>query len=1638
MPTPTPIPIPTPSSPSILNRESREVSLIPTHSNANDLFSIYRETGEFDTKAAFISIKELAFLSYYSTFKLLLCSLCKCAIIGFETHLKQKHLLDLPKKNKAKIIKEALIIYHALNRSTIDESLRLITDFSREFSFFALPELTIHSNLHKCQINHCSIIKASKKTIERHIKEDHKSTFDTSNQISTYYSSITGQALENSRYFFEIKTKDKGVIISNNTSASINEEPLHPLVEESEEIALAKEAFLLEQDQKETSFYSDIHSSKVALNDNLSNFQAKTRYPEFVQSYNPKDLVNLCRSIEDSEEIIKYIIDNLQELLYLTLEKATWLNKIHLNILSSFESGKITNKGFKVLSSSKSRVDYFAFLSNFVVFYLRCFIQKLYKTSKPLFLLSQSLEYETQQLLDLSSSLINNEVSSNLTDIRKSSNYQLNKVNNSRIINLNDSSISSENESNEGSRSRESINLNSNASSTSDSSDSNKSTWVFGEPNAIQVANNARLTLINKIEEANSKRNQDIVFLQTMITSILYELFSEKQDINIFDSCINSFFAIKSMRSDFTFRNTLDLSGYYSKFIYCAQLIVLENAFWLLTREDTSLIDILKASIEQLFKNDSSTALSELLLNRSFCFAVNKTLSGNSNVIVHSLVKDTISYKNVTISVENLRLIYKDLINESYDFLINELLLGISSEEYSTITLEEFSKVENRENTTPYTCFRDYHPNKDANNNWLFNIVLNNTIFRSLFFSFENRKFSINKTKVKQFFNKVLFFKKRTLLMLYLLTGLPMRGTELVSLRHVNSRKDSRELFLDIGSNLFIMNISKFKSQYSSEKAASNIRYLPERVSYIFLLYMTLVEPFINKLLINLSTKKTTTISPYFFFINQRFLQSTDLSSELKSYSLIKIGQPLTIQIYRQVIVAIIREFMEESLDIETITLISDNHSAIKANQMNHSINTEELNYGRKASTFRNIRGDLQSKYLEFCLRYFDFFCINQSAFAINSFLNNLEISNIVINNSKQTASNTLALRYSKSSNESIQDISISQSRKHTRQASSINTSFNNEQVIKKIKIRSLNFLSTATSTSPLLLELLKEFLNNKNADFTIPEQELLIRSILLKVPYILGVLPTSSGKSLAYLFTASLSTANISLIITPLVGLKSDLAKRASTFGIPCCNYEDNQEFKTLTLISIESIIDEVFIQLFISLINKNKIDRIIFDECHLLITAANYRTIMFRFKELLVNPVQVVFLTGTLSFTEEKQLISELKLDQVAKIRANCIRTNISYQAIEFKSKSLDLQIKEIQDYIEENKANFLTLRDKVIIFCPSTALVNHIADALNCCRYSSSLTKSEQELVLKSFTTDFSDFYNIIVCTSGLQEGFDYAYIRLTIYFQHCYEFSGFLQGSSRAGRDKKPAISAFFYNKQNTIPFDNDSKDKSLLKSYLRERICRKRLISLYLNNTLLEECPINTEFCDLCLERTKIYSQQANRIISKCKEVELLRVQLLEYFEKIYINKYCIYCNLIENNDEIRHQSISECDFSEIDQLSMRIKLKFHKTEFNLQDDSCCFKCLFPTVLCYKLRKAQGLDHICLFPKLVFRVIAIFFQVLEVRPKNPDSEYYKSLFSESSLRNIDSFIKSFIQRVYINEIETEAILGFKYLLLKSDA
>jgi hypothetical protein len=180
--------------------------------------------------------------------------------------------------------------------------------------------------------------------------------------------------------------------------------------------------------------------------------------------------------------------------------------------------------------------------------------------------------------------------------------------------------------------------------------------------------------------------------------------------------------------------------------------------------------------------------------------------------------------------------------------------------EYKHISLEGFSIVEDASNTSPYKCFYNFYSTSLRNNVLIRDYILKTTLLRGKFFKIsKENKLVLDLIMVRAYLRDIKEFLKLCFLIIYFISSLPLRGTELTTLCFLNSYKDKREMFLDKASYLFILNISYYKRKEQREKEASNIRYLSKEASRVFLLYITLISPFVSFL--NLAS----TSSPSFY-----------------------------------------------------------------------------------------------------------------------------------------------------------------------------------------------------------------------------------------------------------------------------------------------------------------------------------------------------------------------------------------------------------------------------------------------------------------------------------------------------------------------------------------------------------------------------------------------------------------------------------------------------------------------------------------------------------------------------------------------------------------------------------------------------
>src|SRR5450432_2969572 len=1019
-----------------------------------NVFSTFKAFKEFSTLSNSKELKEfqdilpiLSFLTYYKDFKLLLCSTCSISINPsyFKGHF-TKHSLGFKGKEKERFVLKAISILETLDITSPPLSQELILTFSSQHTLFPLKELPLLKNLFQCSL--CSIIKSNNKNIKRHIQEHRRELEEVENQdLSLSYRVIAkGQSLERNKYFFKVEEKGKGRLIEVEGEEEEEEEeeggratlsPIPSLFqEESKESSLpnlqieenpyleASSLFIRDFNLKREKLEKKMSIYSLSQEEPLTSFQKKTRYIQFLNKKNLRSLSSLGSPIKEDEELLFILSLNLKELLYLSLEKSSYISNIHLKHLNSFQKGVVRNKPLIPLLRANSRIKYFSFFSTFLAFIFRSFFNTSYKKDN-LYSLSREAISLLEDLKDLAS-LEANEALEKEIDLTKK--YKQTKKSLSRKLNLfkintfiKEGRMIEEEDLEEGEEEedlRSNPSLSSLDSSTSSISIEEEDSSSLSSSSSTRIESTS-ITLLERIKEIGEANSSPISKkIKEKLLSLLILLAKEEVDLNIFSSPINSFFAIKSISSNLSFRGTQYLSQYYSYFIYSYQLLVLEFSIQeaICYNNPSLILSSIQEFMSSFFHNTSSSALAEILNNRSYALATNINLSSFSNIIIHSAQEDTLTYSKVTISKLELIKVFHKAIFQANKLLREKLLFNIPFEEYlKDLTLESLSKDEDLLNSTPYKCFKDFNSNSTLYNAFLRDKVFSTLpLFRKFFNISSEKNLSLKRTTLSAYIRDIKEFLRFCLLLVHFSSGLPLRGTELCTLRFLNSTKDKRELILDSATSLFILNIS-YKKNYNSQ--GSNIRYLPRSVSTIFLYYITLVIPFLDFLIIS-DTPSTSYLSlrPYFFIVNKHFLSSRDLSIKISTFTNLILGKKLNIQVYRHIILGMIKNFMNEDLDEVSLALREENEeegfSNIISLQMNHSRQTEELHYARSISTFSNVKGSLQTRYLLFCLRYFQFFQLDSISLDSDLFTSSLQIENKVNKDSIDFFNNSPALRF--------------------------------------------------------------------------------------------------------------------------------------------------------------------------------------------------------------------------------------------------------------------------------------------------------------------------------------------------------------------------------------------------------------------------------------------------------------------------------------------------------------------------------------------------------------------------------------------------------------------------------------------------
>jgi DEAD/DEAH box helicase len=461
---------------------------------------------------------------------------------------------------------------------------------------------------------------------------------------------------------------------------------------------------------------------------------------------------------------------------------------------------------------------------------------------------------------------------------------------------------------------------------------------------------------------------------------------------------------------------------------------------------------------------------------------------------------------------------------------------------------------------------------------------------------------------------KVQDFLKRLLILCHVTAGQPLREPEFLSILWRNT---SRQRHIMIWERLVMIFTQYHKGQQQSGTYKENIRFLPKPIGDLLLQYIAYVQPLRQIFLRQRSPKAL--ISPYLWAtLDGKVWPDGTVSSCLtRACARAKIARLHTLN-WRHFSAAICKDrfsardyatFSNEDVTVEDIEDESD--LAVLALQSNHSYATFNMAYA--GSTMLTMDTLLHRNHRASMLW--------QDLFQFEAKIQGKR---------ERSDSDVLSVRM-------LDDAKRAQQRKK------------------------------GVYSEADLLAVARKVYHKPDLNLRVPGQRASVLAVLgpQRADQVIIILATGSGKTLIIVVGVSLADARTTILILPLVALRNDMLRRFKEVGIQLLVWAPGtRRTAPLVIVSVEAACSEGFVEYAQSLVMRQQLDRIIIDECHLTITASDYRDNMLELGWHIGQiKTQTVWLTATLPPVMQSEFLRQNKLVRPRIVRESTNRPNIKY---------------------------------------------------------------------------------------------------------------------------------------------------------------------------------------------------------------------------------------------------------------------------------------------------------------------------------------------------------------------------------------
>jgi superfamily II DNA or RNA helicase len=285
----------------------------------------------------------------------------------------------------------------------------------------------------------------------------------------------------------------------------------------------------------------------------------------------------------------------------------------------------------------------------------------------------------------------------------------------------------------------------------------------------------------------------------------------------------------------------------------------------------------------------------------------------------------------------------------------------------------------------------------------------------------------------------------------------------------------------------------------------------------------------------------------------------------------------------------------------------------------------------------------------------------------------------------------------------------------------------------------------------------------------------------------ILQIARTGEGKSLLFLLLAYCAYNGVTVVVMPLLALQGDLKRRCDKLQIDLYIWSRSRaKTSKIMFVTPESAATEDFYSFITGLIVRQQLDRIVIDECHMVLGASfRFRPEFLKLGRTVISfGVQLVFLTATLAVRDEEWFRRLTGIDTLHShiFRGRTTRPNIKYSVVSVdRREEVAGAVVRLVGEITQDRP-----QARVMIYCCRTSEVDTLAEELGCHSYHAQIDNGNagrKEERMEQWVSSGG----VMVATNALGVGLDIADVRYVFHLGPPRYLRDFVQESGRAGRD-----------------------------------------------------------------------------------------------------------------------------------------------------------------------------------------------------------------------------------------------------------